>query len=68
MAQSRKFERFRRKPAKKTDPSVEEWIEDAKTTSDSKGLTKEQTALRNDFKERTDTTRNADVFIGACIY
>ena len=45
VAQSRKLERFRGRPVKTTDPTVEEWIEDAKASSDSKGLTKEQTSL-----------------------
>ena len=40
VAQSRKLERFRGRPVKTTDPTVEEWIEDAKASSDSKGLTK----------------------------
>ena len=42
---SRKLERFKGKPAKGTDPSVEEWIDDARATCESKGLKKEQTAL-----------------------
>ena len=42
---SRKLERFKGKPAQGTDPSVEEWIEDAKAICESKGLKKEQTAL-----------------------
>ena len=42
---SRKLERFKGKPAKGTDPSVEEWIEDARATCESTGLKKEQTAL-----------------------
>ena len=42
---SRKLERFKGKPVKGTDPSVEEWIEDARATCESKGLKKEQTAL-----------------------
>ena len=42
---SRKLERFKGKPAKGTDPSVEEWIEDARATCESKGLKKEQIAL-----------------------
>ena len=45
VAQSRKLERFRGRPVKTTDPTVKEWIEDAKASSDSKGLTKEQTSL-----------------------
>ena len=45
VTQSRKLERFKGRPVKTTDPTVEEWIEDAKASSDSKGLTKEQTAL-----------------------
>ena len=45
VTQSRKLERFRGRPVKTTDPTVEEWIEDAKASSDSKGLTKEQTSL-----------------------
>ena len=35
---SRKLERFKGKPAKGTDPSVEEWIEYARATCESKGL------------------------------
>ena len=34
---SRKLERFKGRPAKGTDPSVEEWLEDAKATCESKG-------------------------------
>ena len=45
MTQSRKLKRFKGRPVKTTDPTVEEWIEDAKASSDSKGLTKEKTAL-----------------------
>lgn len=45
VAQSRKLERFRGKPAKPADLSVVEWIEDAKATCDSKGLKNEQAAL-----------------------
>lgn len=45
MSQSRKLERFRGKPVRPTDPSVEEWIEDARTTCECKGLKKEQTTL-----------------------
>ena len=45
MTQSRKFERFKGRPVATTDPTVAEWIEDAKAPSDSKGLTKKQTAL-----------------------
>lgn len=45
VTQSRKLERFRGRPVKTSDPTVEEWIEDAKASSDSKGLTKEQSAL-----------------------
>lgn len=42
---SRKLERFKGKPVRGTDLSVEEWIEDAKAICESKGLSKEQTAL-----------------------
>ena len=45
VTQSHKLERFKGRPVKTTDPTVEEWIRDAKASSDSKGLTKEQTAL-----------------------
>ena len=45
VSQSRKLESFRGKPTKTTELSVEEWIEDAKATCDSKGLGKEQAAL-----------------------
>ena len=45
VTQSRKLETFKGRPVKTTDPTVEEWIKDAKASSDSKGLTKEQTAL-----------------------
>ena len=45
VTQSRKLKRFKGRPVKTTDPTVEEWIEDAKASSDSKGLTKEKTAL-----------------------
>ena len=38
--QSRKLGRFKGRPVKTTDPTVEVWIEDAKASSDSKGLTK----------------------------
>ena len=41
VSQSRKLERFRGRPAKPSDPMVE----DARATCDSKGLTKEQGAL-----------------------
>ncbi|KAL9967436.1 hypothetical protein ACROYT_G025658 [Oculina patagonica] len=34
VTQSRKLERFRGRPVKATDPTVEEWIEDAKASSD----------------------------------
>ena len=39
VTQSRKLERFKGRPVKTTDPTVEEWIEDAKASGDSKGLT-----------------------------
>ena len=42
---SQKLERFKGKPAKGTNPSVEEWIEDTRAICESKGLKKEQTAL-----------------------
>ena len=45
MTQSRKLETFKGRPVKTTDPTVKEWIKDAKASSDSKGLTKEKTAL-----------------------
>ena len=45
VTQSRKLERVKGRPDKTTDLTVKEWIEDAKASSDSKGLTKEQTAL-----------------------
>ena len=45
VTQSPKLERSKGRPVKTTDPKVEEWIEDTKASSDSKRLTKEQTAL-----------------------
>ena len=42
---SQKLERFKGKPAKGPDTSVEEWIEDARATCESKGLKKDQSAL-----------------------
>ena len=38
---SRKLERIKGKPAKGTDPSVEDWIKDGRATCDSEGLKKD---------------------------